>query len=173
MRARYRIDGRTHEVLVTRGAGSALTLEVDGRRLPLQHERLADGRWRIVLGGREHLLHAVGNADAAWVALDGAGAVEIEREAITHAGGGAGGAGSDVIVAPMPGVVIAVHVAAGDTVRAGQPLVVIESMKLETTLAAPRDARVKAVHQAAGASFALKAALVTLEDLEAAPGSPR
>ena len=64
----------------------------------------------------------------------------------------------------MPGVVIAVHVAAGDQVHAGQALMVIESMKLETTLAAPRDARVKAVHHAVGASFALKAALITLED---------
>jgi len=47
----------------------------------------------------------------------------------------------------------------------GQPLIVIESMKLETTLTAPRDARVKAVHFSVGNTFALKSTLVTLQDL--------
>ena len=65
----------------------------------------------------------------------------------------------------MPGTVIAVHVAAGDAVHAGQPLIVIESMKLETTLTAPRDARVKTVHFEIGKTFALKSTLVTLQDL--------
>jgi len=46
---------------------------------------------------------------------------------------------SDDIVCPVPGVVIAVHVSAGDEVEAGQGLVIIESMKTEQIVKSPRD----------------------------------
>jgi acetyl/propionyl-CoA carboxylase alpha subunit len=51
--------------------------------------------------------------------------------------GGAGGSGS--IVSPMPGKVISVKVKAGDTVTKGQALLILEAMKMEHTLTAPRD----------------------------------
>jgi 3-methylcrotonyl-CoA carboxylase alpha subunit len=46
------------------------------------------------------------------------------------------------VSAPMPGKVVALLVNAGDTVKAGQPVVVTEAMKMEHTLTAPRDGRV-------------------------------
>ncbi len=56
-----------------------------------------------------------------------------------------GQAASDDIVCPVPGVVIAVHVAADDRVEAGQDLVIIESMKTEQIVKAPRDGTVERV----------------------------
>jgi 3-methylcrotonyl-CoA carboxylase alpha subunit len=53
--------------------------------------------------------------------------------------------GASAIAAPLTGVVVKVNVAEGDAVRAGQPLVVLEAMKMEHTLAAPVDATVKRV----------------------------
>lgn len=76
--------------------------------------------------------------------------------------GGDGGASDDRLVAPMPGVVVSVAVKPGDIVAAGQPLLVIESMKLETTLAAPRDGVVAEIPFAAGDSFGLKDVLAQL-----------
>ena len=52
---------------------------------------------------------------------------------------------SDDIVSPVPGVVITVHVAADDTVTAGQDLVIIESMKTEQIVKSPRDGVVQRV----------------------------
>ena len=52
---------------------------------------------------------------------------------------------SDDIVAPVPGVVIAVRVALEDTVQAGQDLVIIESMKTEQIVKSPRDGVVQRV----------------------------
>jgi 3-methylcrotonyl-CoA carboxylase alpha subunit len=52
---------------------------------------------------------------------------------------------SDDIVCPVPGVVIAVHVAAGDIVEAGQDLVIIESMKTEQLVKSPRGGTVERV----------------------------
>jgi acetyl-CoA/propionyl-CoA carboxylase biotin carboxyl carrier protein len=54
-------------------------------------------------------------------------------------GGGAGLAGEDAIVSPMQGTVLAVEVADGDTVSAGQVLCVIEAMKMENEVHAHRD----------------------------------
>ncbi|MDP3613429.1 MAG: biotin/lipoyl-containing protein [Rubrivivax sp.] len=156
MHARYLIDGTAHDVVATRGNDGSVQLRRGQRSLSVSREALPDGRSRTV--------HLAAGADAVYVHADGLGAVEVERQTLSHATGGAAGRASNLLSAPMPGVVIAVHVAAGDPVHAGQALMVIESMKLETTLVAPRDARVKTVHHAAGTSFALKAALITLED---------
>jgi 3-methylcrotonyl-CoA carboxylase alpha subunit len=66
----------------------------------------------------------------------------------------------------MPGVVVSVAVKPGDTVTEGQPLLVIESMKLETTLTAPRDGVVAEMPFTAGDSFGLKAVLAQLTPQE-------
>jgi acetyl/propionyl-CoA carboxylase alpha subunit len=72
------------------------------------------------------------------------------------------GSGGDVARAPMPGTVVRVDVAIGQKVAAGDPLVVIESMKLETTIRAWHDGLVADLHVAAGQSFDRDAVLVTL-----------
>ena len=76
------------------------------------------------------------------------------------------GASDDRLVAPMPGVVVSVAVKPGDAVEEGQPLLVIESMKLETTITAPRDGIVAEVPFATGASFGGKEVLLRLEPQE-------
>jgi acetyl/propionyl-CoA carboxylase alpha subunit len=66
------------------------------------------------------------------------------------------------VIAPMPGTVIRLLVAEGDSVRARQPLVVLEAMKMETPLASPYDAVVRAVHVAEGDRVAGGTILVEL-----------
>jgi acetyl/propionyl-CoA carboxylase alpha subunit len=68
------------------------------------------------------------------------------------------------VTAPMPGTVISLLVGEGDSVRARQPLVVLEAMKMETPVASPYDATVRAVHVEEGASVAAGALLVELEE---------
>jgi acetyl/propionyl-CoA carboxylase alpha subunit len=68
------------------------------------------------------------------------------------------------VTAPMPGTVIRLLVAAGDSVRARQPLIVLEAMKMETPLTSPYDAVVRAVHVAEGDKVAGGAILVELEE---------
>ena len=64
---------------------------------------------------------------------------------------------------PMPGMVVTVAVQPGDRVKAGQKLLTIEAMKMQTNLAAERDGVVKAVNVAAGSQVAAGDLLVTLE----------
>jgi acetyl/propionyl-CoA carboxylase alpha subunit len=83
-------------------------------------------------------------------------------DAATHAHGA--GTGSATVTAPMPGTVIKVNVHEGETVDAGDPLVVLEAMKMETPLLAPFGATVKAVHVGEGDRVAGGAVLVELDD---------
>lgn len=73
------------------------------------------------------------------------------------------GAGDDEIRAPMPGSVISLHAAPGDAVTAGQTVVTIESMKLQTALQTPRDGIVAEISIADGDTFEKDAVLVRLE----------
>ena len=80
---------------------------------------------------------------------------------------GAAEAGGGRLTAPMPGRVTEVHVKPGVRVARGAPLLVLEAMKMEHTIAAPADGRVTAVHYDAGALVEEGAELLAL-DLEGA-----
>jgi acetyl/propionyl-CoA carboxylase alpha subunit len=71
--------------------------------------------------------------------------------------------GESTITAPMPGTVIRLEVAPGDAVRARQPLVVLEAMKMEIPVSSPFGGTIKAVHVAAGDRVAGGTLLVELE----------
>ena len=74
---------------------------------------------------------------------------------------GSGPAGDDV-VAPMPGAVVAIEVAEGDSVVAGQRLGALEAMKMELALAAPHDGTVTHVGAAKGDQVTQGHVLVTV-----------
>jgi biotin-dependent carboxylase-like uncharacterized protein len=74
---------------------------------------------------------------------------------------------ANTICAAMPGVVVSVAVGAGDVVAAGQPLVVLEAMKMQNPVRAPRGGRVTRVLVAAGAQVEGGAALIEFEDADA------
>jgi pyruvate carboxylase len=63
----------------------------------------------------------------------------------------------------MPGRVLTVSVKTGDSVSRGQALMVIESMKMENTVASPRDGTVRAVHVSEGATVQHGQSLVEFE----------
>ena len=67
------------------------------------------------------------------------------------------------LVAPMPGMIVRVNVGAGDEVRAGQGLVVMEAMKMENELRAATGGTVKRVHVAPGAAVEKGALLLEME----------
>jgi propionyl-CoA carboxylase alpha chain len=70
---------------------------------------------------------------------------------------------SKYLICPMPGLITAIHVAAGDTVEAGQPLAIVEAMKMENILRAEKGGVVKQVNAAAGDSLAVDAIILEME----------
>ncbi len=133
---------------------------------------------RVEIGGREILCE---RRDGWWI--DGAKApgrvIRVGAHVHVFAGGAfsfevldplareaAAGAGADITLSPMPGLVKSVHVAAGQAVAKGDRLAVLEAMKMEHTLLAARDGLVAEVLVEAGAQVEAGAALVRLEPAE-------
>jgi biotin carboxyl carrier protein len=98
--------------------------------------------------------------DRILVAVDGRTHVFLQGEAGT--GGVGGSVGTGRILAPMPGTVVQVPVAVGDRVTVGDPVAVIEAMKMETTLVSDVDGTVAAVHASVGATVDGDALLVEI-----------
>ena len=90
--------------------------------------------------------------------------IEDERGRLARqaTGGKAAGGGDAEITSVMPGVVKEVLVAADEPVEAGQPLLILEAMKMENEIRAPRQGVVGAIHVEAGQAVEKGAALVSL-----------
>jgi 3-methylcrotonyl-CoA carboxylase alpha subunit len=74
-----------------------------------------------------------------------------------------GPASNGAIISPMPGRIIAVEVAAGDTVTKGQKLLTLEAMKMEHSLTAPFDGVIAELNAEVGAQVQVEALLVRIE----------
>jgi len=103
-------------------------------------ESLGNGRYRI--DGR--LAYAVRDRTTTWVFIDGRTSV-IEPEAGTATKGAHAIDDQVALSAPMPATVLAIKTAVGQQVSAGDLLIVLEAMKMEVPITAPRDGRVKSI----------------------------
>ena len=83
-------------------------------------------------------------------------AYEIELEELTGAAPApapaAAPAGGEQVTSPMPGTILSINVAAGDTVKRGQVLMVLEAMKMENEIMCPCDGKVASVNTSKGSS---------------------
>jgi biotin carboxyl carrier protein len=119
--------------------------------------------FEIHMGGRTYKGWRYATAEEVHVRLDGRTyVVELPRFGGGH---GAGGAHDNEIRADMPGTVVAVHCAEGDTVTSGQKLLTIESMKLQISMVSPRDGVVAKLPVAANTTFERGAVLASLKPL--------
>ncbi len=134
--------------------------------------RLADGRMvslrddRLTIDGEDVPVVVAHDGDVVWVHLEGSAHRLVLRDAASHLGQAAEGGLDNALRAPMPGVVVEVLVTTGAAVAQGEALMVIESMKLETTLRAAGPGVVETVHFEAGQSFGRDATLITLSEAD-------
>ena len=70
---------------------------------------------------------------------------------------------SRLLLCPMPGLLTRLHVAPGDRVEAGQPLAVVEAMKMENILRSQKAGTVKSVNASEGESLMVDAVILELE----------
>jgi 3-methylcrotonyl-CoA carboxylase alpha subunit len=118
------------------------SVRIDGRVLTVRS--MPDGSL-IVGDDPASAAWSAASGDTRWVFLDGrVFTFEVARAARPGARARSS-AHQDSLTAPMPATVRKVHVAAGDEVRRGDVLVVLEAMKMELAIRAPRDGVVRAV----------------------------
>ncbi len=150
----------------------ALIHALDGYRL-----RLADSDYEaelVQVEGPLHRLSLDGRDHEVWLAAKGAAVFvhalgqswELELLDPIDRAADERSEGDSTVRAPMPGVVVQLDVSAGEEVAKGQPLLVIESMKLETLITAKEAGVVETVHLCVGESFDKNLPLVTMQEGE-------
>jgi biotin carboxyl carrier protein len=108
----------------------------------------AAGNVRIRVNGVEHQLQVLDDQKMLLESMGMSGGVEVVE---SH------------VEAPMPGKVLELKIAAGDEVAAGDALLVLEAMKMENVLRAPRDGKIERVDAQVGEAVEKGAVLVTYE----------
>ena len=136
-------------------------LDLDGRKYDVS----LDDRGRLIIDGETTQTWIAVDGDRIHVHLDGEAHELIYRDPVARYAQSRDGLGERVLRAPMPGVVVALPVTVGQSVAAGDTLVVIESMKLETAIRGSRDGVVETLHVSIGQGFDRDAPLVTLAEV--------
>lgn len=144
------------------GAHGSYRLEGVGQPVDISNARLADGvlaaevdgvtrRWQVSFEGDGLIIHD-GNRR------------HVFARAPAFAWTAQASSGGDRILAPMPGRIVLIKAKSGDAVEQGSELLVMEAMKMELSLKAPRAGTVAAVQAAAGDFVEADAVLVRLQD---------
>ena len=142
------IDGR---VLAVRGEGwrpgeGIFRGRVDAREVVVQVERGPREAWRLVHGGADlEVLVRTQRAAALAARMPEKTPPDLSK----------------LLLSPMPGMVVSIAVAAGELVKAGEPLCVVDAMKMENVLRAERDATVEEIAVAPGDSLAVDQVIMT------------
>ncbi len=153
--------GEPHTALFTRLHDGGLQLSIDGNTAALRYTPVAHGALDVRYGELRSSVHLYKNGEVAHV-FSAQGATQIVAiDALAHAGEVHAEVGR--LTAPMPGKVVSFSVKAGDAVKKGQPLAVMEAMKMEHTIAAPADGTVAELLYAPGDQVADGAELLRME----------
>jgi 3-methylcrotonyl-CoA carboxylase alpha subunit len=160
-RYRYRLGETTYGVELKPAPDGGWIALIDGVRYSVTAQAAADGGLRLVIDGVAARAYTAAEGDKRHVWMDGeAATLEVVRGSarkpvLTQESGR--------VTAGMPGQVRALLVSVGDAVTRGQPLLILEAMKMELRVTAPADGRVRALHVALGALVERGALLVEID----------
>jgi 3-methylcrotonyl-CoA carboxylase alpha subunit len=148
--------------LTAQGSGGEYRLMHGEQVVAVSGARLADGELhaRLDAQARRFLVQL---DDARVLVHDGERRLQLQPVGVYRRDDSGQGAGDNRLQAPMPGRVVLVKTRPGDRIVAGQELLVIEAMKMELAVKAPRDGVVAEVRAAEGDFVDADAVLVTLE----------
>ncbi len=160
--------GRHHEVLLSRHHQGGMQITVAGQALPFAVNSSDLETHELLLGSgpeqRRITVKAYAQGERVAVFAHQGSAIVTEVDLIAHAGDGAVEGGR--LTAPMPGKLVAFLAQVGDAVKLGQPLAVMEAMKMEHTISAPHDGVVAELLFAVGDQIGDGAELLRMQPLK-------
>ncbi len=142
----YTYGDQTHSVTLEPLPDGTYRAVVDDRVYVISAAQI-DGGWLLTLDGTQVVAYSAAHGDTRYVAAAG----ETVTLTVPQTRRRAHAAGVGDLTAQMPGQVRDVLVAVGDVVERGQPLLILEAMKMEIRVSAPAAGRVKRVLVEAGA----------------------
>ena len=154
------LGGTVQRASLYRGHDGSLTLAVADRRWPFTSRSLGADCHDVTLGEQRWTLAVYADGERITVFAPQGSLTLQEVDPLAHAGEGAA---VGRLTAPMPGKVVAFLALAGDAVKAGQALAVMEAMKMEHTIVSPRDGIVAELLYAVGDQVAEGGELLRLQ----------
>ncbi len=134
MELQYQI-GDDIKVVRVEANGETYRVSIDDHVYDVQVSLARSGELILIVDGQKHIAHVAENGPAYYVLVDG-NVVELTKPAARRARR-RHHHGEDSLAASMPGQVTQVLVKEGDAVERGQPLIILEAMKMEIKIAAP------------------------------------
>ena len=171
MKLDLEIDGQMRMVELEPGDDGQYRVTLDGEPLEIQWQLLRPGVLSLVVDGRSYRVvreddASAGNGGGSAVVLSGRHFpyhVEDSRSLKARRAHGGGADGPRTIKASMPGRVVRVLAARGETVEAHQGVVVIEAMKMQNELKSPKAGTVAEMRVAAGDTVSAGDVLAVIE----------
>jgi glutaconyl-CoA/methylmalonyl-CoA decarboxylase subunit gamma len=162
-------EGREYEIEVQDREDGSHELTMDGRAVRVDFNRAEDpALCSLLVGQRSYEMLVVDDEEQVSVTSHGLGVqmrVESERERNARLiAGDVNAEGGGRVEAVMPGIVVSVAVAEGDSVEAGQAVVVLEAMKMENEIRSSGAGVVAKVHVTAGQTVNGGDVLVEIEE---------
>jgi 3-methylcrotonyl-CoA carboxylase alpha subunit len=154
-------DGPEERGVIAEAGARDWRLQIGEKAFRGLAEPQPDGRLRIDLDGVSGRITILDHQDEVIVLLDGEHWRLVASDPLAVREGEDPAAGR--LTAPMPGRVTQLMVGVGDSVRRGEPLMIIEAMKMEHTVAAPADGTIDAVRFAVGDLVEEGAELISLD----------
>jgi 3-methylcrotonyl-CoA carboxylase alpha subunit len=148
--------------VVATANGQRWELAIGEQRITAEARFSSDGAAVLILDGVQSRALVLDYGDDIAVFMEGQGWRFSRADPLAPPAGADPSAGR--LSAPMPGRVVQLLVAAGEAVRQGQPLIVVEAMKMEHTIAAPRDGTIEAVRYTVGDLVEEGAELIALAE---------
>jgi biotin carboxyl carrier protein len=164
----YRQGDETVSVELQR-EGDAYRIRIGERELRLEARETLPGTYLVRQGQETLRVHVARGDGVIYVALRGR-VYELHRPGAEDGGGAGEEAGVEmeggVLKTPMPGRIVSVEVEEGQSVTAGQVLLVLESMKMQNSIVSPVAGRVTRIHRRPGELAAYGDPLVEIETAE-------
>jgi len=168
------IENRNAKIELINRTGNKALIKVDDKKYDLDIVEVETGVYSILYNGHSYNVELIqGESSKKFIVNTfsrsfNVEVVDSESKYISNRKKGMEVEGSNQVASPMPGKIVKIPVTAGETVTAGQTLIIVEAMKMQSEFKATGDKKVQAVHVNEGDTVDSHQVMITLENIEIA-----
>ena len=162
---KFTFEGNSQTIpvdLMLGGSGQAYRATIGESTVDVEILQAKDGKLDLLIDGKRTTAYVSSDNAKRWVTVNGQTFVLIKSSGAKQRGAGHDHASE--LAAPMPGQVRAVNVSEEESVKKGQTLLVLEAMKMEIRIQAPRDGKVKKLFVRQGQTVEREQVLIEIEE---------
>jgi len=167
MEYQFQIGDKTYKLAVRQAEGDRFLAEMENEKVEFAFTPLSDNCFSIFVGEKSYTAYFASENHKKYIFVEGeqyeigeiSGKSRVSRGPGSHDKGGAEG---DVF-APMPGKLLKIFVSQDEVVEAGQPLFIVESMKMENEVRSPIAGKVKKINYEVNALVSIGDPIIELE----------